>query len=520
MSSMQLKNFSCQIAVIGSGLPGSIMALILAKLGFDVVVIDKATHPRFAIGESSTPMADAYLVRIASDFGIPELLPLSTYSGTRKAYPDLDVGIKRGFSYFWHEQNRKFEFEKQHSNELVVAASPNDEVADSNWMRSDVDHKIVQWFNNYGVQFLDNCQIHSISHSTPGFRFSLEKDSREFTLGADYFVDASGGSAVGVRAMGGRSRLREMWTDTSALFAHFEGLQRWNEFVPQQLRNDYPYRCDDAAVHQLIQNGWMWQLRFQSGVTSCGIVQRNNADSLFTLLSKLGEKATGPESLRVFHQITKSYPSLGEQFANAHVVSPKPGVFFRQRLQHWYDGGAGQNWCALPNTIGFVDPLHSKGIAHALSGVYRLGHLFRNEGMDPGQNLNQKVEKLADDFQLEIQFLDRLIALCYLSLESFDLFRLATLWYFAAATNFERCVCGQAGFNQSFLLSDDDEFRKALFDFADQLKLSMDETSKKTRSMDSLARKYLDSYDLIGLFDPPIPNMYGNTSAPRDVKTV
>ena len=41
------------------------MALVAARLGLDVVVVDHASHPRFAIGESSTPTADYYLKQIS-----------------------------------------------------------------------------------------------------------------------------------------------------------------------------------------------------------------------------------------------------------------------------------------------------------------------------------------------------------------------------------------------------------------------------------------------------------------------
>ena len=34
--------------------------------------------------------------------------------------------------------------------------------------------------------------------------------------------------------------------------------------------DDHPFHCDHAAVHQVFDSGWMWQLRFDNGVTSLG----------------------------------------------------------------------------------------------------------------------------------------------------------------------------------------------------------------------------------------------------------
>ena len=40
----------CQVAIVGSGFAGSLLARILATLGYDVVLLERGRHPRFAIG--------------------------------------------------------------------------------------------------------------------------------------------------------------------------------------------------------------------------------------------------------------------------------------------------------------------------------------------------------------------------------------------------------------------------------------------------------------------------------------
>ena len=58
------------IAVIGAGFAGSLTALGLDRLGYNVILVEKATHPRFAIGESSTPIADMILRDIADRYDL------------------------------------------------------------------------------------------------------------------------------------------------------------------------------------------------------------------------------------------------------------------------------------------------------------------------------------------------------------------------------------------------------------------------------------------------------------------
>ena len=66
-------NYDHDVAIIGSGISGSMLAAILAKNGAKVVVLDAGTHPRFAVGESMVPESAVLLELMAARFGIPEL---------------------------------------------------------------------------------------------------------------------------------------------------------------------------------------------------------------------------------------------------------------------------------------------------------------------------------------------------------------------------------------------------------------------------------------------------------------
>ncbi|RZL31240.1 MAG: FAD-dependent oxidoreductase, partial [Rubrivivax sp.] len=46
---------SCDVLVIGGGPAGSTMAALLAREGRNVVLLEKAHHPRFHVGESLLP---------------------------------------------------------------------------------------------------------------------------------------------------------------------------------------------------------------------------------------------------------------------------------------------------------------------------------------------------------------------------------------------------------------------------------------------------------------------------------
>src|SRR6266478_1687745 len=70
---------SFEVAIVGSGFAGSLLARVLAVLGYDVVLLERGTHPRFAIGESSTPLANLSLERIGVRYGLPDCYQLATH---------------------------------------------------------------------------------------------------------------------------------------------------------------------------------------------------------------------------------------------------------------------------------------------------------------------------------------------------------------------------------------------------------------------------------------------------------
>src|SRR2546425_547596 len=119
------------VAIVGAGFGGSLFALLLDRIGLRSALIERGSHPRFALGESSTPLADLVLEELANRYDLPRLAPLASYGAWQRAYPELVCGLKRGFSYFHHEGGKHFQPSPDHANELLVAASASAEDADT-----------------------------------------------------------------------------------------------------------------------------------------------------------------------------------------------------------------------------------------------------------------------------------------------------------------------------------------------------------------------------------------------------
>ena len=80
-------NGSFDIAVIGSGFAGSLFAIVCRRLGRSVVLVERGTHPRFAIGESSSPLANLLLEELCDRYGLSRIRPLSAWGSWQRQYP-------------------------------------------------------------------------------------------------------------------------------------------------------------------------------------------------------------------------------------------------------------------------------------------------------------------------------------------------------------------------------------------------------------------------------------------------
>src|SRR4029077_17674185 len=115
------------VAIVGSGFAGSLTALALRRIGRTVVLVERGRHPRFVIGESSTPLANLLLEELADRYDLPQIRVFSKWGTWRRARPDVGGGLKRGFTFIFHQPGEPFGDDREHDPPLMVAAAPHDD---------------------------------------------------------------------------------------------------------------------------------------------------------------------------------------------------------------------------------------------------------------------------------------------------------------------------------------------------------------------------------------------------------
>ena len=492
-------NRKYDVIVIGAGFGGSLTALVLSSLGYRVVVLDRSVHPRFRIGESSTPLADQTLRRLAARFQYAWLTPLSRY-GTATSIDEVTVGAKRGFSYFQHRKDEPYNAGQNHQHELLVAASSTAATSDTHWHRASVDAWFARQLPKYQVDLHEGYSIEAIE-STAETRWLISGTihGAPLPLEADFVIDASGRHGLLLDHLRIRRSPGTLQTQTHAVYGHFADVTPWHQLLDAASRREHPFPCDQAAVHHLLDEGWMWQLGFDGGITSCGIVfAEDHSPSI--------------DPHQRWQSVLSQYPTLETQFTASQIVAPPHGLVSSGRLQYIADRCAGDNWLCLPATAGFVDPLHSTGIAHTVSAIEAIADMFSAGPQEPVGHT--ALRRYNDQVLGEIRWIDRLVSTCYAARVDFDLFVISTMLYFAAATYSEQARDPSAR-NGSFLGATNEALRQAIEPVANHIhEAARGKPSRTTvREISAFAQQSIAPFNQVGLFTPPIHHMYSSTAA-------
>jgi len=484
------------LAIVGSGFGGSILAMIARRLGLRVALLERGRHPRFAIGESSSPLAGILLEQLADRYDLPRLKPLAAFGAWQRSYPDVVCGLKRGFTYFKHEAGRPFSVAADRANQLLVAASPNDEVSDTHWLRADVDAFLMREAVAAGAEYADEVELDAVEWTAGGLPvLTGRRQGAPIRLAARGIVDATGPRGFLSRALAIESRPFDRYPDTQALFSHFTGVARCDEmpeYAGAGLPGDAPpFPVDDAALHHVFDGGWMWVLRFGNGVTSAGVA----------VVDTLACELRLAEGEPAWHRLLDRFPSVRTQFADA---LPARRFDWMPRLSYRAASAAGPRWALLPSAAAFVDPLFSTGFPLTLLGIERLAALIESRAFfdEPASLDSYSATTLAEAEQTA-----RFVAGCYAGFSRFDDFVQYSMFYFAAASYAEMARRVAPARAAGFLRAADPVFAAALCELSPAVRRS------ESEALADRVRLAVDAVNVAGLCEPRKRNWYAADAA-------
>jgi len=430
------------VAIVGSGFSGALCALALRQLGRTVALIERGRHPRFAIGESTTPLTNLLLEELADRYELPDVRAFSKWGTWQRRHPDVAVGLKRGFTFLFHRCGETFSDTDDHQRQLLVAASPNDDVADTHWYRPDFDLALVEAAQAKGAVYLDQTGLETIRDQGAIIELEGQRNGGIVRIRAGFVVDASGPRGFITNTLGSGAAQPRWLPPTQGLFTHFEHVGLWERVSPPD--GVPPYPPDAAALHHVFPGGWIWVLRFNNGITSAGAA----------LTDPLAAQLAASEGARAWDRLLALLPSVAEHFRDAQPTMPfihAPRVAFRCREV------VGDKWALLPSAAGVIDPLLSTGFPLTLLGLGRLLEML--ETTKPGMERQAALATYAETTQRELNVTEQLVAALYACMADPVLFKRLSLLYFAAAS-FSETVrrLGRPHLAPGFLLNEHPRF--------------------------------------------------------------
>ena len=143
---------SCDVLVIGGGPAGSTISALLAQQGRKVVLLEKAHHPRFHIGESLLPAN----VELFDKLGVRDQVE--------------KIGMpKFGIEFVSPEHEHR---------SYVDFAEGWDKSLDSAWQvrRSDLDELLFRNAATRGAQTIEGCKVRDVAFDADGVTVHAEMD--------------------------------------------------------------------------------------------------------------------------------------------------------------------------------------------------------------------------------------------------------------------------------------------------------------------------------------------------------
>jgi len=492
---------SFDVVIFGSGPAGSVLAMTLCRQGLQVLLVERQKHPRFAIGESTTPLGNLILETLGHRYQLPELVSISEYGRWQRDVPHLSCGLKRGFSFFFHREGEPFHPGENHAHELLVAASPDDASADTHWLRADVDEFLMQRAVAAGATYWDLASLQSAHRECDLWTLHIIREGNTHVVTCRFVCDASGpGGSLAKKLVPQYDELPDpplFQTRSRSLYNHFDQMPRWQSHLAQReiTTTNHPFPCDAAALHHVFDGGWMWVLRLDSGVVSAG----------FSLCPEKFPLASAGAPLEEWNRMLQRFPGIAEQFRDSRT------------LREWVQTGdmqyrskqmAGPGFVQLPHAAYFLDPLFSPGMAHSFLAVERLAEILGTHAHDwTTDAFDASIMHYAMRMVQEMEHIDTLLAGCHRSMHDFSAFVAQSMLYFSGAILHEEARRRDAAKSASlgFLSSHLPSLQMAAHENWQQIQAR---PSDLTPQLQSRAQELIAKHEVKPLRTPAMPHMY------------
>ena len=410
------------VAIIGSGFTGALGAGILSKLGYKVLLLERGRHPKFALGESSTPLTTHYLKKFSDQYGIPEFDVLSSYE-KMKSGTNLNCGPKELFYYMGHSFSEASMLGSNLTQKEVIVQTRSTDVQ---YDRAQLDEYLTSVAIKYGSEYIDMVDVNKVLFSSSDVTIFASEEGCEREFKSKFIIDCTGHKSVLAKQMDLRIFEKNLDTPlkTRTIFTHFKGVKEIDMAFQNLEGFDKKIEIPRTrgTQHHVFDGGWYWFIPFDNGVTSVGI-------SLDMDLHPQNAMAAEEE----FMLITSKLPLVKKLLSSAQNTM----AFIKtDRLQFFSNKMAGGRWALMPSAAFGIDAWQSTGMTLSVMSLDRLiwnleNVVFKFDKFEP-ESFAIYQEQLSKEFY----YISRFIHGVYKSFKHQELFNLFCLLPFLGIEKF------------------------------------------------------------------------------------
>lgn len=433
------------VAILGAGIAGSMLAAVLARNDVRVLLIDAGTHPRFAVGESTIPYTSALVRLISARYDVPEIASLATYKDIRDNISRM-CGWKKNFGFVYHRPGHAQN--PSEANQLVLPVALQTE---THLYRQDVDAYMYNVALKYGADCRTGVRVAGMDIDG-GTGVVLRAESGE-EFRAEYLVDASGFRSPLAERLSLREDPTRARTHSRSLFTHMVGVDPYDE-TPSGGLHGQPSRWHDGTLHHVFDGGWLWVIPFDNAKDSL-----NPLCSVGLTLDPRVHPATDASPQEEFDAFLRRFPDVAKQFVNAKAARPWTST---GRLQYSSKQVIGDRFCLTSHAAGFIDPLYSRGLTNSFEVVNALATRLIGASRDGDWSMErfQYVEELQQGL---FDVHDDLVYTSFVAFRDYDLwnavFRTWALSTVLAALTLENAYFAFASHGRDEVFSDLEQTR-------------------------------------------------------------
>lgn len=397
-------NNNYDVAILGTGIGGTILGAILAKQGLRVHLIEQGNHPRFAIGESTVPETTFFFRLLAERYGVPEIAYLSSYQLIRR-HVSSNSGVKRNFSFVRHGRNQP-----QIPNEATQLPTFSPPFGpDLHMYRQDVDAYMLSVALSYGATAKVRTNITDVDFHADGVALTTSEGEK---INARFFIDAGGVKSLLATKLGLRIEPCPFKTRSRSVFTHMAGVLPYDACHADRSEHGLPSPFSEGTLHHLFEGAWMWVIPFDNHPMSTNqfVSVGLNLD-----IDKYPKTNLPPEE--EFKQFISQYPNVAKQFANATAIREWIAT---DRLQFTSSRMVGDRYAMLPHAFSFIDPLFSSGLSVTMAAINLLSDRIIKAAADDDFS-SKRFEDVEMWVTRNFNTFDKLVSGAYTSFFHFEL---------------------------------------------------------------------------------------------------